>query len=103
MKTVERSEAKVLPLYNVSDGDYVTTYRCGNCAPAAFRETAALFEKQWRDRDEPGFERFVEFFRRHGIYAKEFELKDMWFSEEGRAIGLGLIASVESGDLPLEP
>ena len=67
------SAIHVLPLFNETAGDYVTTYRCGACWLAALKETESRIGEV---QDPAEIALLGAFFERHGVTLHEFKRGD---------------------------
>ncbi len=67
------SAIHVLPFFNETAGDYVTTYRCGACWLAALKETETHIAQT---QDPAEFALLGAFFERHGVTLHEWKRGD---------------------------
>jgi hypothetical protein len=65
LRVVSQEHVHVIPWFNDTLGDYVTTFRCDDDWQASLSETRVRFLAHLDDADERS--RFVAFFARHGI------------------------------------
>jgi hypothetical protein len=67
------SAIHVVPCFNQTLGDYVTTYRCGACWQVALKETETRVAQT---QDPAEFALLGAFFERHGVTLHEFKRGD---------------------------
>jgi hypothetical protein len=71
-RALPASQIRVIPWHNESMGDFVTTFRCGDCVATALAETRARLEAGG-DREVV---QLAEFFGRHAVMIHEHRRGD---------------------------
>lgn len=89
------SQVRVIPCYNDSAEDYVTSFRCGECWRSSLGETRARLEAG-TDRD---ITQLCEFFARHAIFVHEHRRGDP--PEVVRPLVSMILDRIADGDMKL--
>lgn len=92
-------EAHVIPWFNDSVNDYLTTYRCEICWKASLEETRERVRAHHQDSRELSL--FFEFFKRHGVVVLEHERGDP--PDRQLPLALALLDQIEQRKLILNP
>ncbi len=95
-RALPASQIRVIPWYNESPNDYVTTFRCSECLPKALAETRAHLEAGG-DREVT---RLSEFFGRHAVTILEYRRGDP--AAVVRPILLHMLGMLEAGTMTLQ-
>lgn len=91
------TDVRILPWFNDSMGDYVTTFRCPACFDASLAETRAHFLAHLDDPDD--LRKLGAFFVRHNIHVLEL-LRDPP-SGAIREVGLDVLRRIEDRSIVL--
>ena len=94
-RALPASQIRVIPWYNDSANDYVTTFRCSECLPKGLAETRAHLEAGG-DREVT---RLSEFFGRHAVTILEARRGEP--ATVVRPILLHMLSMLEAGTLTL--
>lgn len=93
------AEVRVLPWFNETAQDYLTTYRCKTCWPGSLQETRDRFTARAHDPVE--LRRFFGFFERQGVICLEYRRGDP--PAVLLALGSAILDRVASGALVIAP
>ena len=92
------SDIHVIPWWNQSAQDFVTTYRCGQCWRKSLAETRSLIKNLDLDKRD----KFCQFLDRHGCAALADPARTASMEGAGKFFD-EVLNVMESGGLRLEP